>query len=98
MVSWYDVLLTVLDTPVVRLNRAVAVAEAEGPDGALALVEGLDGLDRYPPWHGVRAELLTRVGRDAEAADALRAALALPVSTPVAAQLRARLAALGPDP
>lgn len=94
VVSWYDVLLTVQDTAVVRLNRAVAVAEAEGPAEALELVDDLDELDRYPPWHGARAELLTRLGRLDEAADALCAALALPVSTPVAALLAGRLAAL----
>jgi RNA polymerase sigma-70 factor (ECF subfamily) len=94
VVSWYDVLLTVLDSPVVRLNRAAAVAELDGPAAALALVDELGGLDAYPPWHGARAELLERLDRPDEAADALRAALALPLAAPVRALLERRLAAL----
>jgi RNA polymerase sigma-70 factor (ECF subfamily) len=91
VVSWYDTLLSVQDTPVVRLNRAAAVAELEGADAALALVDDLTGLDRYPLWHASRAELLGRLGRHAEAAEAARAALALPVSAPLARRLTERL-------
>jgi RNA polymerase sigma-70 factor (ECF subfamily) len=53
----------------VALNRAVAVAETEGPARALALVDELD-LDGYPVLHTVRADLLRRLGHDTEAADA----------------------------
>ena len=57
------------------LNRAVAVAEVEGPEAALALVDGLD-LDGYHLFHAIRADLLRRLGRNAEAALAYEAAIA----------------------
>ncbi|WP_410565934.1 RNA polymerase sigma factor [Amycolatopsis sp. cmx-4-61] len=72
----YDQLLAVTPTPVVELNRAVAVAEVDGPGVALALVEDLD-LARFPLFHAIRADLLHRVGRPAEAAAAYTAAIAL---------------------
>jgi RNA polymerase sigma-70 factor, ECF subfamily len=78
VVSWYDVLLTVLDTPVVRLNRAVAVGERDGAGAGLAAVDALPGLAEYPLWHAARAELLTRLARPAEARAAWAAATALP--------------------
>ena len=62
-------------SPIVALNRAVAVAEVEGPDAALTLVDGLD-LDSYHLFHAIRADLLRRLGRNAEAALAYEAALA----------------------
>jgi RNA polymerase sigma-70 factor, ECF subfamily len=71
----YNLLLSLTPTPVVALNRAVAVAEVEGPDAALALVDGLD-LGTYHVFHAVRAELLRRLGRPAEAAAAYQAAIA----------------------
>jgi RNA polymerase sigma-70 factor (ECF subfamily) len=72
----YDQLLAVAPTPVVALNRAVAVAEVAGPDAALALVDDLD-LGNYYPFHATRADLLQRLGRNEAAADAYSAALAL---------------------
>ncbi|MCX6462066.1 MAG: sigma-70 family RNA polymerase sigma factor [Pseudonocardiales bacterium] len=74
VVALYDQLLDLAPTPVVALNRAVAVAEVDGPAAGLALVENL-ALDRYPHFHAVRADLLRRLGRRAEAADAYAAAL-----------------------
>ncbi|MFF1925835.1 RNA polymerase sigma factor [Streptomyces sp. NPDC058221] len=65
----YDQLLAVGPTPVVALNRAVAVAEVEGPEAALALVDRLE-LDGYHVFHAVRADLLRRLGRTREAASA----------------------------
>jgi RNA polymerase sigma-70 factor (ECF subfamily) len=65
----YDQLMAVAPSPVVALNRAVAVAETEGPAQALALVDALD-LDDYHVLHAVRADLLRRLGRGKEAADA----------------------------
>jgi RNA polymerase sigma-70 factor, ECF subfamily len=59
----------------VALNRAVAVAEVEGPQAALAIVDGLD-LGGYHLFHAVRAELLRRLGRHGEAALAYEAAIA----------------------
>ena len=71
----YDQLLSIAPGPVVALNRAVAVAEVDGPDVALRLVDALD-LDRYHLFHAIRAELLRRLGRTAEAARAYEAAIA----------------------
>ena len=62
--------------PVVALNRAVAVAEVEGPEAALRLIDDLD-LDRYYLFHAIRADLLRRLDRNAEAAAAYEAAIAL---------------------
>jgi RNA polymerase sigma-70 factor (ECF subfamily) len=62
-------------SPIVALNRAVAVAEAEGPGAALALVDELD-LGEYYLFHAIRADLLRRLGRNAEAALAYDAAIA----------------------
>ncbi|MFI7596574.1 RNA polymerase sigma factor [Actinoplanes sp. NPDC049681] len=65
----YDQLLEFAPTPVVALNRAVAVAEVAGPEPALTILEGL-ALDHYYVFHAVRAELLARSGRTDEAMDA----------------------------
>ena len=72
----YDQLLAVTPTPVVALNRAVAVAEVDGPGDALALVEDLD-LARFPLFHAIRADLLSRLGRTAEATAAYTVAIDL---------------------
>lgn len=69
IVALYDQLLVVAPTPVVALNRAVAIGEVEGSAAALAFVEELD-LASYHPFHAVRADLLRRLGRDGEAATA----------------------------
>jgi RNA polymerase sigma-70 factor (ECF subfamily) len=69
IVALYDQLLTVAPTPVVALNRAIAVGEVQGPAAALALVDDLD-LDNYYPFHATRADLLRRLGRHIEAAAA----------------------------
>jgi RNA polymerase sigma-70 factor (ECF subfamily) len=61
---------------VVELNRAVAVAELQGPAAALALVDELE-LDGYQWFHSTRADLLRRLGRDDEAVAAYRRALVL---------------------
>jgi len=94
VVSWYDVLLTVEDTPVTRLNRAVAVSERDGAAAGLALVDGIEGLAAYPWWHATRAELLRRLDRVAEARAAYERALALDLSAPQAGHLRRRLSEL----
>ena len=75
IVRLYDQLAAFTPSPVVALNRAVAVAEVEGPAAALALVDDLD-LDGYHVFHAVRADLLRRLGRDSEAALAYEAAMA----------------------
>ena len=76
---------------VVRLNRAVAIAEAEGPAAALAIVDGLD-LPGYQYWHSTRAELLRRLGRPGEARAAYRQALALARTVPERRFLERRIA------
>ena len=72
----YDQLSALTPSPVVALNRAVAVAEVEGASQALALVDALD-LDGYPAFHAVRADLLRRLDRHTEAVRAYEAAIAL---------------------
>jgi RNA polymerase sigma-70 factor (ECF subfamily) len=71
----YDQLVSITPSPIVALNRAVAVAEVEGPHAALTLVDRLD-LDRYHLFHAIRADLLRRLGRTTEAALAYDAAIA----------------------
>ncbi|GAA3770634.1 RNA polymerase sigma factor [Streptomyces coacervatus] len=71
----YDQLVALAPSPVVALNRAVAVAETEGPRPALDLVDALD-LDGYHVFHAVRADLLRRLGRHSEAVQAYEAAIA----------------------
>ena len=74
----YDALLRMRPSPVVELNRAVAVAMRDGPAAGLALMDALapDGmLDGYHLFHSARAELLRRLGRGGEAAEAYRRAL-----------------------
>jgi RNA polymerase sigma-70 factor (ECF subfamily) len=72
----YDQLLHVSPTEIVRLNRAVAVAERDGPAAGLALMDALD-LDAYHLFHAARADLLRRLDRRDEAADAYMKALSL---------------------
>jgi RNA polymerase sigma-70 factor (ECF subfamily) len=76
IVQLYDQLLALVPTPVVALNRAVAVAEVEGPEAGLALVDALD-LDDFYLFHAIRADLLRRLHRGAEAAAAYESAIAL---------------------
>jgi RNA polymerase sigma-70 factor (ECF subfamily) len=76
ILALYDQLMAYAPTPVVALNRAVAVAEVDGPEAALAVVDRLD-LDGYHRFHATRADLLERLGRYPEAASAYRAALAI---------------------
>ncbi|MFJ8109452.1 RNA polymerase sigma factor [Streptomyces sp. NPDC096132] len=89
----YDQLTAVAPSPVVALNRAVAVAEAEGPQPALDLLDTLD-LDGYHVFHAVRADLLRRLDRPAEAAQAYEAALALAENPAERAYLETRLRGL----
>ena len=72
----YGELARITESPVVELNRAVAVAEAQGPQAGLDIVERL-GLDDYRYFHSTRGELLRRLGRADEARDAYEHALAL---------------------
>ena len=76
VVQLYDQLLALTPNPVAALHRAVAVAEVDGPDVALDLVAET-GLDHYHLFHAIRADLLRRLGRDAEAVAAYDVAIAL---------------------
>ncbi len=89
----YNQLLTLAPGPVVALNRAVAVAEVEGAHAALTLVDGLD-LGRYYLFHAIRADLLRRLGRNAEAALAYDAAIERTENTTEREFLQRRLQAL----
>jgi RNA polymerase sigma-70 factor (ECF subfamily) len=75
VVRLYDQLLAMAPSPVVALNRAVAVAEVDGPGPALELVDALD-LDDFHRFHAIRADLLRRLGRTDEAASAYAEAIA----------------------
>ncbi|TFC18310.1 RNA polymerase sigma factor [Cryobacterium glucosi] len=85
IIAWYDVLLALDPSPVVRLNRAAALAESGDPAAALAVVDRIGGLDDYFWFHATRAELLRRLGRHPEAGAAALVAREL---TGSAAQLR----------
>ena len=76
ILALYDQLLAVAPTPVVALNRAVALAEVKGPAAALAEVDALD-LDGYHPFHATRADLLRRLHRPGEAIIAYEMAASL---------------------
>jgi RNA polymerase sigma-70 factor, ECF subfamily len=93
VLALYDQLLAVLPTPVVALNRAVALAEVDGPAPALDAVDELD-LDEYHLYHSTRAELLARLHRDDEARGAFDRAVELASNAEERAHLRRRRASL----
>lgn len=76
IVRLYDQLFALSPTPVVALNRAVAIGEVEGPAAALSIIDRLD-LDTYGPFHASRADALKRLGREADARAAYRRAAEL---------------------
>lgn len=92
IVAWYDVLIALDPSPVARLARAIAVGEGGDRPTALRDIDAVVGLERYPPWHTARADLLEALGRRAEAAAALRAARGLPTSDATADHLDGLLA------
>jgi RNA polymerase sigma-70 factor, ECF subfamily len=95
----YDALLAVWPSPVVALNRAVAVAMVEGPAAGLAALEAIAGDGRlagYPYLPAARADLLRRLGRPMEAAEAYRAALSLATNAAERSYLARRLAEVTP--
>ncbi|MCU1615347.1 MAG: putative polymerase, sigma-24 subunit, subfamily [Frankiales bacterium] len=77
ILALYDHLTALMHGPVVALHRTVALAEVDGPNAALPLVDALEGLDHHDVFHAVRADLLRRLGRTEEAAAAYGRALAL---------------------
>jgi RNA polymerase sigma-70 factor, ECF subfamily len=93
ILALYDQLMICTPTAIVALNRAVAVAEIDGPGAALGLVDELS-LERYHVYHAVRADLLRRLGRIDEAAAAYRAAIDLTDNAAEVALLRRRMASV----
>jgi RNA polymerase sigma-70 factor (ECF subfamily) len=94
IVALYDVLLQMNPSPVVELNRAVAVAMRDGPGSGLALIEAILGrgeLADYHLLHSARGELLKRLGRDAEAKDSLELALSMAKQEPERRLLRSKI-------
>jgi RNA polymerase sigma-70 factor (ECF subfamily) len=91
----YETLARQTGSPVVELNRAIAVAEIHGPEAGLAILDTLD-LDRYRYFHSTRADLLRRAGRPDDARAAYRRALDLAQTDPERRFLRDRLAELEP--
>ncbi len=94
IVALYHQLARVDPSPIVQLNRAVAVSYADGPAAALALIDTITGLDSYYPLHSVHAELLVRLGRPDEARDQLEHAARLTRNAREHEVLLARQAAL----
>jgi RNA polymerase sigma-70 factor (ECF subfamily) len=90
IVALYSELLRLTGSPVVAMNRAIAVAEAKGPEAGLALVDGLD-LDGYQYFHSTRADLLRRLGRADEARAAFERALELTHAEPERRFLQRRI-------
>ena len=97
IVAVHEVLALLTRSPVVELSRAVAVAQADSPEAALELVEGL-ALEDYRYLHSTRAELLRRMGRIREAREAYRRALELTPEEPEQRFLKRRLAELRAQP
>jgi RNA polymerase sigma-70 factor (ECF subfamily) len=92
----YEELARQTGSPVVEMNRAIAVAELHGPAAGLEILEHLD-LDHYRYFHSTRAELLHRAGRDAEARDAFQRAIDLAQTEPERRILEQRVADLPPQ-
>ena len=94
----YDWLSIVQPSPVVELNRAVAVAMAGATESGLEAIDRIDGLDGYQHLHSARASLLSRLGRRGEAAAAYRRALDLATNPVERSFLERRLAELSSEP
>jgi RNA polymerase sigma-70 factor (ECF subfamily) len=97
ILALYDALLAREPTPIVKLNRAVALAEAHGPEQALPVIDALAAegdLSRYHLLHAARGELLARLGRKEEAVRALEHAAALATTGPERRFLASRIAAV----
>ena len=91
IVQLYDHLMQIARSPVAALNRAVAVAEVDGAEAGLAIVEGLD-LDGFGLFHAIRADLLRRLARTDDAANAYQRAIELTENETEREFLRGRLA------
>jgi RNA polymerase sigma-70 factor, ECF subfamily len=94
IVALYGELLRLQPSPVVELNRAVAIAMADGPEAGLAAIDSIDALDDYQYLHSARAELLRRLGRSDEARSAYALALELTANDAERTFLEQRLLSL----
>jgi RNA polymerase sigma-70 factor, ECF subfamily len=94
----YEALLAWTPSPVVELNRAVAVALADGPEHGLTLLDRIEGLGEYHRFHSARADLLRRLERHKAAADAYRSALGLATNETERRFLLRRLGEVGAEP
>jgi len=96
VVALYDQLVQLDPSPIIALNRAIAVAELDGPEVALAAVDRLeDTLADYDPYHAARADLLRRLGRSKESRAAYDKAIELAGNTAEIAYLTRRRDQLG---
>ena len=95
IVQLYDELVALAPSPVVELNRAAAIAMADGPDRGLTLIDRIEGLDDYYLLHAARADLLRRGGRHEEAAASYRRALQLATNPVERSFFERRLAEVG---
>jgi RNA polymerase sigma-70 factor (ECF subfamily) len=91
----YGQLTRVQPSPVIELNRAIAVAMDKGPEAGLGLIDAIEGLEKYAPFHVSRADLLGRLGRDEEAIEAYRRGLELSTNAVQRAFLERRIEELG---
>jgi RNA polymerase sigma-70 factor, ECF subfamily len=91
----YGQLRQIQPSPVIELNRAIAVAMDEGPEAGLALIDAIEGLDKYAPFHVSRADLLQRLGREPEAVEEYRRGLELSSNPVQRAFLERRIEELG---
>jgi RNA polymerase sigma-70 factor (ECF subfamily) len=91
----YGRLRRIQPTPVIELNRAIAVAMDRGPQAGLKLIDAIEGLDGYAPYHVSRADLLGRLGRDQEAIEAYRRGLELSTNPVQRGFLERRIDELG---
>ena len=91
----YGQLRRVQPSPVIELNRAIAVAMDRGPEVGLELIGAIDGLDRYAPYHVSRADLLGRLGRAEDAVEAYRRGVELSTNPVQRAFLERRIEELG---
>ena len=97
IVALYDHLIVMTGSPVVALNRAVALAETAGPEAALAALDPIDAdkrLKSYQPYWAARGHFLARTGRRIDAAEAFRVAIGLTTDEAVRAYLQGQLSAL----
>ena len=96
VVGLYDLMLSLSANPAVALNRAVAVAERDGPAAGLAALDAITGMTRSHLWHAARAETLRRLGETGQAREAWRLAAQLAPTAPERTFLARRFSEMPP--